>query len=164
MSAPPATLGAVGLVVALVALVGVGAGRTRDVTVPRSARWDGPALVCPGRGVDIEAVERAAAWWRELGHDIRVDCAGPWAIAIDADPILRMLGLTRVTEADGFVVFAEVLVQPGAWDLVIAHELGHALGFRHARQAPSGHLMHPSRPGWDARGLGEGSAPRRHSR
>ena len=71
----------------------------------------------------------------------------------DAGP--RHVGTAHVWGARGQIARAEIRVLPGAGALPIAHELGHALGFEHPIAAPSGHVMHPSRPGWDDRGLGE---------
>jgi hypothetical protein len=153
MKAALPALGLLGLLAAVLAGVGVGVGRTREVRVPRPARWDEAMIVCPGAGVDLDALDRAVAWWVDLGHDVEVDCEAPWAVGIDADPSLHTLGLTHVQARGGLVDTAHIRIRPAAWDLVIAHELGHALGYQHARHAPTGHLMHPSRAGWDARGL-----------
>lgn len=135
-------------------------GRFRSVEVPRPATWPGPVQICVRAGVDVAEVDQAVGWWRSRGHAVSRGCPG---VEIWGDPAVDtrssvddpevVHGHTRVQAAGDRIVFAEIRVVPDADALVVAHELGHALGYRHPRFAPTGHLMHPSRPGWDGRGL-----------
>lgn len=102
-------------------------------------------------GVDIEALDQAVAWWVGLGHQVELGCPG--SVRLEADETLRELGLTHARSNQGLMVEATIRVRPKARALVIAHELGHALGYEHPPAPPSGHMMHPTRPGWDSRGL-----------
>lgn len=151
-------------VAVVVAVVGsIVWSRVRSVVVPRPARWIETPLICPGPDVSPSDLDEAVAWWRQLGHDLEVDCDGPWNVSIDLDPTLDtrdsidegelVHGRAHVLGEGGEIDAAEILLRPGVGALAIAHELGHALGYLHPAFAPSGHLMHPSRPGWDGRGL-----------
>lgn len=132
-------------------------GRVRSVSVPRPARWATPPRIWRGSGVDREALEVAIRWWRARGHDVWIGGASdPSAILVVAQPQPEgRAGSTHcwATPDGATLVRAEVSVAPGADALTLAHELGHALGYEHPVAPPSGHLMHPSRPGWDGRGL-----------
>lgn len=163
--APPSAspwLLAAGSLLAVVVLGVVAWGRVRPVEVPRLARWEGTMTVCPGRGVSVLELERAVTWWRFRGWDAVVSCDA-WNVSVEVDPTLDTRasvedvgtthGVTRVHAQDGVVVLAEIRVLPGADALVLAHELSHALGFGHAKLAPTGHITHPHAPGWDGRGL-----------
>lgn len=153
---------AVFCVVTALAAVIVLWGRVRTVEVPHPARWEDPFVVCPGEGVASAALDEAVTWWKEMGHDLEVGC-DEWSVSVDVDPALDTRasvedlavthGETHVWAVDGVVAAAEIRVLPGADALVLAHELGHALGYLHPLAPPSGHLLHPSRPGWDGRGL-----------
>lgn len=156
-----AVLGLAGLAVAAVIGGVVAWGRVRTVDVPRRGHWETPPAVHAARGVDGAALDRAVRWWAARGHrlvllppdssrlgvgvEVRVDRALPEGLR----------GLTHVWATPGTrtLVRAEVRLAPGADALVIAHELGHVLGWEHPPAAPSGHMMHPTRPGWDGRGL-----------
>jgi hypothetical protein len=149
---------------ALSALVAgfIGWGRFRPVEVPHHARWEAVPLLCPQPGVDGPALLQAVRWWREQGHALELSC-DRWTVWIGVDPTIDTRdsvedlgtrhGWTAVAVMDGIARSAEVRVLPGSDALVYAHELGHVLGFAHPRAAPTGHILHPRRPGWDGRGV-----------
>jgi hypothetical protein len=62
-------------------------------------------------------------------------------------------GWTAVAVQDSVALSAEMRVLPGSDAIVYGHELGHVLGFAHPKACPSGHILHPRRPGWDGRGV-----------
>lgn len=145
-------LGAAGLAVVAAALGTVVWGRVRAVAVPRVATWPAAVEVCATPDVDPTALRRALQAWRDLGHDI--DYGTRCAVSIRVDYLLEGHGLCRSTATtDGQMIRAEVLVRSGSDAVALAHELGHALGYEHPAAPPTGHLMHPTAPGWDARGL-----------
>lgn len=147
-------LGVVGASVAAVVGGLVLWGRVRSVDVPQPYSWgDAVVVVCPGPEVDPAALVEAVSWWVDLGHRVSVGSAS-CDVTIDVDVALEDHGLTRCTSTtDGQQVACQAWVRRGAAALVIAHELGHALGYQHPDGAPTGHMMHRSSPGWDARGL-----------
>jgi len=147
-------------------------GRFRRVPVHRVAPWATwrRQLVWQGPGVDEVELSQALGHWRSLGH--LIGWAGSEATAtilvvedltLDTrasyDEALTLThgrtGLVFTQSGPRLIVSARVRVLPGATALVLAHELGHALGYEHAQAAPTGHLMNPSmdRVGWDSRGL-----------
>ena len=155
-----------GVVFALASL-GVLYGRFRKVTVPKPRYWStprplvacDPSLAAP----TAEAITRL----RAIG--LPIDWAGSPSMATitvradaslddrasvdDGAPSLHGITHSR-TDADGWTFGADVRVLPWASAVVIAHELCHALGYEHPNPwPPSGHLLHPTRPGWDARGI-----------
>lgn len=151
--------GGLTLTAAFLALIGW--ARVKDVTVPRAGVWDDVPVIC-ARGVSSRDVVEAVEWWRKLGHKLELSCDG-WSVSLDADPTVDTRasyddvavthGVTVAHVDEGVVVAAEIRVLPSAGALVIAHEIGHSLGYLHPQACPTGHLMHPSRPGWDDRGL-----------
>jgi hypothetical protein len=157
----PRLLG-LGLVLSLLFGGVIAWGRVKPVKVPRVGSWEDVPVVCAGRGVDPAALDQAAVWWDSQGHELELSCER-WTVSIDIDATLDTRasvddvalthGVTVLHTDQAVVVAAEIRVLPGADALVIAHELGHALGLLHPRFAPSGHILHPSRPGWDGRGV-----------
>lgn len=152
-----------------VTLAAVGAvvwGRVRTVDVPQVAVWADVPAVCAGPGVPLAALDTALEWWAERGHHATRSCDA-WTVSIDVDPTIDQRasvedvtlthGLTVLHAEGGVAVAAEIRVLPHASALVLAHELGHALGYQHPPAAPTGHLMHALRPGWDGRGLQRGA-------
>lgn len=135
--------------------------------VPRDGRWKKPPVVAIGPDVSMTAVRKATDWWAELGHrfgpitrspahDSIVILVDPARLDALRPPVVRGAevygeghGLTRTHREGEFLVSAEILLQNGDDALVIAHELGHAIGFHHPRFCPTGHMMHPSAGSWD---------------
>lgn len=156
-----AVLGLVGLAVAAAVGGVVAWGRVRTVEVPRVARWETPPEVRARPGVDLDALDEAVRWWSARGHPLRIVPAdesrlgGVIEVAVDRTLPEGILGLTHKWAAPGTrsITWAEIRVAPGADALVLAHELAHALGYEHPHAAPSGHILHPTRPGWDGRGV-----------
>lgn len=146
----------VGLLAAGIAGGAAGWGRLRPVEVPRAGVWLARPVVWADPEIEGRELARAVGWW--AAHGEILDHTADRRIAtviLRIDPLLerRTVARTRVWQADGVIVDADVRLRPGADALTIAHELGHALGYQHPRAAPSGHLLHPWSPGWDARGL-----------
>lgn len=145
-------LGAAGLALAAAVLGSVVWGRVRAVEVPRVATWAGPVEVCATPDIDPSALRRAIRTWRDLGHNVRL--GDRCDVSVRVDYLLEAHGICRSTATtEGQMVRSDCAVRVGHDALVLAHELGHALGYKHPRAAPTGHLLHPSSPGWDARGL-----------
>ena len=163
----------VGATISAAFLAVIGWGQVRKVTVPQPATWGHVPTVCAsGEGVDAAALRRAVTEWRDHGHPVRLDCNAP-DVLVTLDPGLeggtdwnaedpehalddlpQTWGVTRCQALDGELLSCTIRVHPRAEALAYTHELGHALGYQHPPLCPSGHLMHPSRPGWDWRGLG----------
>jgi hypothetical protein len=83
---------------------------------------------------------------------VRVDLLSPPDATMDGG---SAHGVTDLRHTEGRVTRAAVYLYDPTDVEVLAHELGHALGYLHARWAPAGHLMAPdhSRIGRDMRGL-----------
>lgn len=109
----------------------------------------------------MTALGEAADWWG--AHGQRFDHTafdGLATVRVVVDPTLGANGRdnarTRVwASVDGVIVEALVRVAPevAADPIALAHELGHAAGWRDLRLPPSGHVLNRWRPGWDGRGL-----------
>lgn len=163
------TTGGLALFLGLAALAAAAVvwGRFRRVVVPRPRRWGsvGPRIWISAH-VRNEDVIESVRWWRSLGHDVDLSSSLQVAsVIVVGDPTVderasaeqdapTRHGVTHSwSSASGLVTRAEIRVLPYASSLVIAHEIGHALGYEHPLAPPSGHMLHPTRPGWDSRGL-----------
>jgi hypothetical protein len=177
------------------AIAALHAGR---VVVPRVAEWEeAPGVwLHPDLGHLYVHLVRAVAEWEALGHDLgAVVYGGPSAgcgIRIEPRPLDRVRAGTLASAAvsaefdedpapetpeddhdidwpEGVIRSATIYVDPLDCDArVLAHELGHALGYLHCTarlrradasrgvQVPkAGHLMHPryDEGGWSTVGL-----------
>lgn len=172
MSRTKTTAYVVGAAVSAAFLAVIGWGQLRSITVPQPAAWPQPPALCAsGPGVDEAALRKAVEEWRQHGHPVRLDCNAPDVLlsvdqALEAgtdwnaddpehalDDAPQTWGLTRCQSLGDELLSCTVRMHPRAGPIAYTHELGHALGYQHPALCPSGHLLHPSRPGWDWRGL-----------
>lgn len=130
------------MIALLAALVGL-------VHVPRWGEWDGPMVVCPSQDVAGPEFGEAVQWWRDMGWNVAVGCGRDARVRVSYDPdqFERGLALRRGRKP---IASCSIVVSDRS-AVVVAHEIGHCLGFEHSLHP--GHLMHRRRVGWDGRGL-----------
>ncbi len=132
-------------------------------------------ILCADAPIATRALERAIRWWERRGHNLRplilptdsaseAICSNAWK----SKPTGYVVITGMVQEAEGAhlavnhyhfgrpgkILWAKVFLRASNTEEVIAHELGHALGFAHVHQA--GHLMYPTISGatpWGDEGL-----------
>lgn len=152
-------LGIIGAIVSAIVLAVVGWGRVRNVDVPRVAFWaQAPSVGLADPRVDPGDLREAMAFWSRLGWQFGDILDGPGDITIAPwDPVLGLdnpegVGVT-VSNTGSLRQRSTVRCrEPNVTTLV--HELGHALGLGHPVNPPTGHPMHPKKPGiHDHRGL-----------
>lgn len=110
--------------------------------------------------------------WIVVRVDPLLNAGSSSGTAMDDDPFLDFedpgdWGLAKVTHekegapgtvADGHgrerIHRVQIGMHPDAGSTAYVHEItGHGAGFQHPRLAPTGTLMHPSKPGMDLRGM-----------
>lgn len=181
---------------ALLVTAGIAALHAGRVVVPREAEWEEPPGVWlhPDLGDLYGPLVKAVAEWEALGHDLGALVYGGGTAGIGILVLPRTLDRVRtlalahvsadfdddpgdapveddheVDAPDGVIRSAVIYVDPLDCDSrVLAHELGHALGYLHCTarlrradasrgiQVPkAGHLMHPryDEGGWTTTGL-----------
>jgi len=154
-------------------------------TVPKPGTWeDKPRLiVIEGCGLTLDDARKAAKWWRKRGQTIgkpewlnvsnyRGGSDGHVKGSIVFDVQVQNSNPNHVgttsRKQDGSKIVSAVC--RASWsslgrlekERVVAHELGHALGFEHVETKvlgmtarKSGHIMHPDsdKVGWGSKGL-----------
>lgn len=165
-----------GLAAALVAGAAVVWGRLRDVEAPRRGEWATSPAVCVV-DADRQIVGEAIGILRDHGQDLHllpesVECEprDGW-IVVRLDPTLdgetlpelsidgpaparggggHAWARTRVTQTvDGEIRRVDMRLHPAAQKTAAVHDLLHSLGWDHPPQAPSGHVLHPTRASLD---------------
>ena len=151
----------------LFSLVAFGA-RNKNIQIDSMGRWDFiPSIrVCKVAPVSVHEVATAAKWWQDLGYEFDLiyseDCArtrkfGTITITLDQGQLFMNNLLGRTTfyadSETGSIAWTIIELRSPYTDRVLEHEIGHALGWMHARVR--GHMMHPNHfdGGWNGSGL-----------
>jgi hypothetical protein len=161
-----------GIITAVVAGAGILFGRLKKVKVPQNGTWEKPPTVRYEVPTNEDDITRAVNWWGKIGHKVKIVeksppntplADGEIRIRIDPAEVDRRRppvvedgeikggghGVTDTTIGkDGKIQHALILLYQND-ALTLAHELGHALGFGHPSNTPTGHMMNPTKPGWD---------------
>lgn len=139
------------ILISAIAAAGTGNPKSREVQVGRPHRWVGELHVCPKKGVDKDEFDYAVLVWSLLGHRVERGC-GPSSIEVEKAPFLEDRGVSLLIGEGKKIVHAKILVREDS-AMVIAHEIGHVLGYEHTKPWAVGHLMHGWLPGWEATDL-----------
>mgnify|MGYP001284725442 FL=1 len=139
--------------------IGLGAKRIYESTVFHAWVWPNPPVVvnCYGKALPEVVVVRAVEYWTLRGFPIafyemnpsKETCVHEFLegfIIIRRDPSLEninVLGSTARHTQLSWMRSAVIRLRPGSYnlDLLLEHELGHALGLGHVEV--EGHIMHP---------------------
>ncbi len=158
----------IGIAVSVLMLIVIAWGQFKKVDVPRRPDYPEPLVICAVDSNDgpapVDELRVAVTQWNLHGYDVQLSCGldANTTLFVDRtvderasvdDTVVRHGVTTVTTDAGGVIQGITIRVLVGASDLVLAHEIGHALGFQHPVACPSGHLMHPHKNGWDWRGL-----------
>ena len=125
--------------------------------------------VCATSEVSLSRIYRALGYWERLGYDfgiVRKDYLSTCMNPRHGEIIVTLpevgfssthMGATRLytDKETGKIVKAKIFILPkyARKDIVLEHEIGHALGWSHYRQRY--HMMHPTwmHGGFDSYGL-----------
>ena len=130
--------------------------RNKAVQIDKMAHWRyAPTVrVCKVSPLSVNEVAAAVKWWKDLGYDFDLiyssDCieANKFAaitITLDQGELFmnNLLGSTTLyaDPETKEIYWANIELRHPYTARVLEHELGHALGWLHART--KGHMMHP---------------------
>jgi hypothetical protein len=142
--------------------------RTKEVQIDKTAQWlFAPSVrVCHTSPLSVHEVANALKWWKDLGYEFdwvyddacqNIIKYGTITIMLDRGELLMNDLLGRTTfysdPESGNISWTIIELRAPYVDRVLEHEIGHALGWMHARV--DGHMMHPIhyQGGWDLTGL-----------
>jgi len=153
----------VGWITAILAslLVGISIGTCVVIEYERSVfkayEWEDPPMIANCYGGDFNElyIQEAISFWEKNGHSVAFIEQNPPDILCDSESmdgwiILKMkqqdgetLAVTKRRVIFGKIKSSTIYFNPGSYRLenVIAHELGHAFGYRHVKI--DGHVMNP---------------------
>ena len=143
--------------------------RDTNIHIPKTAQWGyTPSIrVCKISPLSVGEVAIALQWWKDLGYEFDFvysdHCQnlikyGTITITLDQGQLFMNNLLGRTTfyadSETGSIAWTIIELRSPYTDRVLEHEIGHALGWMHARVR--GHMMHPNHfdGGWSPRGLG----------
>ena len=117
----------------------------------RAGEWNSPppVVLCDSSHIERENLELILGWWADLGYEfgpIVVDanhrgCSGNVGGTITIRRGKKLgKGHTRFLEVKKKIRWAKVTLPSDPPNLMLAHEIGHALGWTHSDV--SGHIMH----------------------
>jgi len=111
---------------------------------PQTAKWEFKPniVVCEGSSVKVDSIKAATKFWEDKGHEFGtieyvedcIDYHSGYILFVNADNINNAYaGTCELFDYSGVIMSAYIEIWDGARsDLqVIAHELGHALGYDH---------------------------------
>ena len=147
-------------VVTVLSLAAVLAPMTITPKIERLAEWKAPPVVrvCHNTPIFKHKVEQSLKFWEDLGYrfgTISYNDRTEWCVgeayfgAITIMPNRQFLGegilaLTRRHTYNSMITGARIEISNQGFnqELLLEHELGHALGWPHYRV--EGHIMHPT--------------------
>jgi hypothetical protein len=152
-----------GIVVSSLAFGAIVWGQLKpNVTVPHRFTWAHEPVVCADLAIDDDALFRAMSVLIDHGLyastrlPIESPCPGRPAIHLSVSPadIDRVIppkghdspisrGVYERKTTGDMITDCNAYVIDGTDVLAITHEIIHCFGYDHARNAPSGHIMHP---------------------
>ena len=136
-------------------------------SVRRVGTWDSPPtiVICDDVTVSQRDMMTVLRWWEELGaefgpviRDPRHDSCEQISRGVVTITHTLLGASTKRRARDEKMIWAKIRLPADTPTLILAHEIGHALGWTHTRQM--GHVMNGrySEAGWFSGGLHLGPA------